>query len=232
MKPLINQAISDFKDAGVTVYFGVQGGACARIIEEVVNNNCKYVPVLNEQAAGYAAHGYFLTHGMPAGIILTTGPGVTNSVSGIASCYYDSVPLLVLMGQVKASTNLANIFSTKMYGFQELPHIELVKPVSDVALSFYSEAHYEAQRDAIFFALQDRNKVISIEIQDDVQRIDAGKMRNINPITKSRNKELSDKKNKVEISSDLLILGAGCRDSLSESDIENINLSKVPVVLS
>lgn len=232
MKLLMNQAISDFKDAGVTVYFGVQGGACARIIEEVVNNNCKYVPVLNEQAAGYAAHGYYLTHGMPAGIILTTGPGVTNCISGIASCYYDSVPMLVLMGQVKASTNLATIFSTKMYGFQELPHIELVKPVSDVALSFYSEAHYEAQRDAIFFALQDRNKVISIEIQDDVQRIDSGKMKKIIPITVSRDKELFDKNNKAEMSSDLLILGAGCRDSLSESDIESINLSKVPVVLS
>ena len=41
MKSLTNQIISDFKDAGVTVYFGVQGGACARIIEAVIKNNCK-----------------------------------------------------------------------------------------------------------------------------------------------------------------------------------------------
>ena len=41
MKSLTDQAISDFKDAGVTVYFGVQGGACARIVEAVTNNNCK-----------------------------------------------------------------------------------------------------------------------------------------------------------------------------------------------
>ena len=232
MKSLTNQAISDFKDAGVTVYFGVQGGACARIIEAVINDNCKYIPVLNEQAAGYAAHGYFLTHGMPAGIILTTGPGVTNSISGIASCYYDSVPLLVLMGQVKASSNLANTFSTKMHGFQELPHIDLVKPVSNVALSIYSEADYESQRDAIFHLLQEKNKVISIEIQDDVQRIDVKKMKSISKLTKTKNNELINKGNQAKLDSDLLILGAGCRDSLSESDIENINLSEVPVVLS
>ena len=232
MESLTNQIISDFKDADVTVYFGVQGGACARIIEAVIKNNCKYIPVLNEQAAGYAAHGYFLTHGMPAGIILTSGPGVTNSISGIASCYYDSVPLVVLMGQVNAPLNLAKTFSTKMHGFQELPHIDLVKPVSNVALSIRSEADYESQRYAIFHLLNEKKKVISIEIQDDVQRIDVKKMKRISKLTKITNNELLNKNNQAKLDSDLLILGAGCRDSLSEADIDNINLSEVPVVLS
>ena len=232
MGSLTNQIISDFKDAGVTVYFGVQGGACARIIEAVIKNNCKYIPVLNEQAAGYAAHGYFLTHGMPAGIILTTGPGVTNSISGIASCYYDSVPLVVLMGQVNAPLNLANTFSTKMHGFQELPHIDLVKPVSSVSLSIRSEADYESQRYAIFHLLEDKKKVVSLEIQDDVQRIDIKKMKIISKLTKITNNEVLNKNNQAKLDSDLLILGAGCRDSLSEVDIDNINLSEVPVVLS
>ena len=232
MKSLTNQIISDFKDADVTVYFGVQGGACARIIEAVIKNNCKYIPVLNEQAAGYAAHGYFLTHGMPAGIILTSGPGVTNSISGIASCYYDSVPLVVLMGQVNAPLNLAKTFSTKMHGFQELPHIDLVKPVSSVSLSIRSEADYESQRYAIFHLLEEKKKVVSIEIQDDVQRIEIKKMKSISKLTKITNNELLNKNNQAKLESDLLILGAGCRDSLSEADIDNINLSEVPVVLS
>lgn len=233
MFTITDQIILDLKQAGITVFFGVQGGACARIIQTVINNGCTYVPVLNEQAAGYAAHGYFLSKDKPAGIILTTGPGVTNSISGIASCYYDSIPTVVLMGQIKSELNLAKIFSTKMNGFQELPHLDLVDPVSDTSLNIKSEQDYSSIREAIFQLNLKKNKVISIEIQDDIQRLQISRMDDLEDhqgkITFDTNLSNSSQ---IEVKADLLLLGAGCRNSVSQNHINNINQSGVPVALS
>jgi thiamine pyrophosphate-dependent acetolactate synthase large subunit-like protein len=60
MKNISEQMIKDLIDQGVDTFFGVQGGACARLIDNVIKYKAKYIPVLNEQAAGYYAHGYYL----------------------------------------------------------------------------------------------------------------------------------------------------------------------------
>ena len=93
MKNLSEQLIHDLILKGVDTFFGIQGGACARLIENVVKFKGKFFPVLNEQSAGYYAHGYYMATGKTAGLIFTTGPGLTNGISGIAACYYDRVPL-------------------------------------------------------------------------------------------------------------------------------------------
>ena len=62
MRSLSDILIKDLMDKGFKTFFGLQGGASARIIESVVKLGGKFHPVLNEQAAGYAAHGYFLTN--------------------------------------------------------------------------------------------------------------------------------------------------------------------------
>ena len=69
---LSDKIISDLIAKGVTTYFGVQGGACARLIQSVIKLGGKYHSVLNEQSAGYYAHGYFLATQKPAG----SGPGL------------------------------------------------------------------------------------------------------------------------------------------------------------
>ena len=104
---LSQQIAIDLISNGVTQMYGVQGGACARIIDSFVSVGGKYKAVLNEQSAGYCAQGYYLKSGRPAAIVATTGPGATNLVSGIASCYFDNIPLVVLVGQIKTSLNLA-----------------------------------------------------------------------------------------------------------------------------
>ena len=82
-----------------------------RLIENVIKFKAKFIPVLNEQSAGFYAHGYYMATKKTAGLIFTTGPGLTNGLSGIASCYYDRVPLVVLVGQVVRKLNIAK--STK-----------------------------------------------------------------------------------------------------------------------
>ena len=70
---LTARIIADLKSAGVDTFFGVQGGAAARFIDEIVKHSCKFVPVLNEQAAAYCAHGYYFATKKPAGVVVTTG---------------------------------------------------------------------------------------------------------------------------------------------------------------
>ena len=62
-----------------------------------------------------------MSSGKTAGLIFTTGPGLTNGITGIAGCYYDRVPLVVLVGQVGKKLNIAKKTSTRMVGFQEVP---------------------------------------------------------------------------------------------------------------
>ena len=168
MPNLSEQIVKDLIDQGVNTFFGVQGGACARIIENVTKYKGQYIPVLNEQSAGFYAHGYYMASRKTAGLIFTTGPGLTNGLSGIAACYYDRVPLVALVGQVNSKINIAKSTNTRMVGFQEVPHLDLAKPISDYCLKVDSEKKYSRNRDLFLSNL--KNKVQVVEFLDDVQR--------------------------------------------------------------
>ena len=168
MLNISEQLIKDLTNQGVDTYFGVQGGACARLIENVIKYNGKFIPVLNEQTAGFYAHGYHLATNKTAGLIFTTGPGLTNGLTGIAACYYDRIPLVTLVGQVSSKINIAQTTKTRMVGFQEVPHLELSKPISDQCIKIDSEKKYIDSRDRLLNSLD--TKVQVIEILDDIQR--------------------------------------------------------------
>ena len=231
---IANLLAKDLLKNGIEVLFGVQGGACARLIDAFVLSGGTYVPVFNEQSAGYAAHGYFLHTGKIAGVVVTTGPGLTNVVSGIASCYYDSVPLLVLVGQIKSSLNQAKIYDTKMVGFQELPHLDIVDPISDVVTDIRSLEDYTSKRMGIFKKLKHDQSVVVLEIQDDVQRFSVGGDTEVFELV-NKNDNPDDSEINLEggnpLDVDLIILGSGCRH-LSEFSINKLNASGVPVVLT
>jgi acetolactate synthase-1/2/3 large subunit len=163
------QIVKDLIDQGVNTFFGVQGGACARIIENVVKYKGKFLPVLNEQTAGFYAHGYHLATNKTAGLIFTTGPGLTNGLSGIAACYYDRIPLVTLVGQVNSKLNIAKSTNTRMVGFQEVPHLELSRPISDNCLKINNNSKYFKIRNSFLNSLD--TKVQVVEILDDVQRL-------------------------------------------------------------
>lgn len=235
---LATQLIADLKGQGVTVFYGVQGGAAARLIEEVVSAGLKYIPVLNEQSAGYFAHGYYLATGRPAGLIFTTGPGFTNSISGIAACYYDSIPCVVLVGQVGTTLNVAKKYATKMVGFQEVDHIGLASPISDRQFSINTTDYYVENRIEILKNIS--NSVTVIQINDDIQR---GNIAAVQEIASSQVLETITDKTIIEGDLDKLVaglnsakpiflLGAGVRDSLTSNDIEWINSLNIPVAVT
>jgi len=90
-----------FEDQGVRHVFGYPGGAVLPIYDELKNHkNIKHILVRHEQGAGHAAEGYARSSGKPGVILVTSGPGATNTVTALTDAYMDSVPLVCITGQV------------------------------------------------------------------------------------------------------------------------------------
>ena len=192
MNSLSDILIKDLMNQGFKTFFGLQGGASARLIESVVSLGGRFHPVLNEQTAGYAAHGYYLANNQPAGVIFTTGPGLTNGVSGIAACYFDRIPLVVIVGQVGKDLNVAKKTKTRMVGFQEVQHLEIIKPIVDSSFKIESLDFYKKSRKKIF-ANNFNKKVFAFEFPDDIQRKKLNFLPNVKKKLVKRKKDIPQK---------------------------------------
>lgn len=92
-------------DLGVEVVFGYPGGAVLPIYDAMFRANAngarlKHILVRHEQAATHAAEGYARSTGKPGVVLVTSGPGATNAVTGITDALLDSIPMVVITGQV------------------------------------------------------------------------------------------------------------------------------------
>ena len=89
------------KDEGVEYVFGYPGGAVLHIYDALYRqSDVKHVLTRHEQGAVHAADGYARSNGKPGVVLVTSGPGATNAVTGIATAYMDSIPMVVITGQV------------------------------------------------------------------------------------------------------------------------------------
>ncbi len=88
------------KEEGVDTIFGYPGGVVIDIFDELYRTDIKHILVRHEQGAAHAADGYARAKGSVGVCLVTSGPGATNTVSGLASAYMDSIPIVVLTGQV------------------------------------------------------------------------------------------------------------------------------------
>ena len=109
-------------DEGVEFVFGYPGGAVLNIYDEIFKQDgFKHILVRHEQAAVHAADGYARSTGKVGVALVTSGPGLTNAVTGIATAYMDSIPLVVISGQV--STHAIG-----MDAFQEVDAVGITRP--------------------------------------------------------------------------------------------------------
>ncbi|WP_028320145.1 biosynthetic-type acetolactate synthase large subunit [Desulfatiglans anilini] len=113
--------MQSLKEEGVDTIFGYPGGAVIDIYHELVQTDIRHILVRHEQGAVHAADGYARASGRVGVCLVTSGPGATNTVSGIASAYFDSIPIVVLTGQVP----------TQLIGndaFQEVDIVGITRP--------------------------------------------------------------------------------------------------------
>ena len=151
------------RDEGVRHVFGYPGGAVLHIYDALFKQtDVNHILVRHEQGAAHAADGYARATGKPGVALVTSGPGVTNALTGIATAYMDSIPMVVFTGQV----------SSKLIGndaFQEVDsvgitrpcvkHNFLVKDVRDLALTI---------KKAFYIATTGRPGPVVVDIPKDV----------------------------------------------------------------
>ncbi|MEJ5168060.1 MAG: acetolactate synthase large subunit [Arcobacteraceae bacterium] len=114
--------IEAIRHEGVDVVFGYPGGAIMNVYDEIYKqNHFQHILTRHEQAAVHAADGYARATGKVGVAIVTSGPGFTNAVTGLATAYMDSTPMVVISGQVPTS-----IIGTD--GFQEIDAVGISRP--------------------------------------------------------------------------------------------------------
>ncbi|TNE34599.1 MAG: acetolactate synthase 3 large subunit [Alphaproteobacteria bacterium] len=117
-------AIKALADQGVEVIFGYPGGAVLPLYDELFKqNSIRHILVRQEGGAVHAAEGYARSTGKPGVVLVTSGPGATNAVTGLADALMDSIPIICLTGQV----------ATHMIGndaFQEADTVGITRPVT------------------------------------------------------------------------------------------------------
>jgi acetolactate synthase I/II/III large subunit len=114
--------VQALRDQGVEVVFGYPGGAVLPIYDEIFQQNAvRHILVRHEQGAVHAAEGYARSTGKPGVVLVTSGPGATNAVTGITDALMDSIPLVVLTGQVPT-------FMIGNDAFQEADTVGITRP--------------------------------------------------------------------------------------------------------
>ena len=156
--------VQALKDQGVDTVFGYPGGAVLPIYDEIFQqNDIRHILVRHEQGAVHAAEGYARSTGKPGVVLVTSGPGATNAVTGLTDALLDSIPLVVLTGQVPT-------FMIGSDAFQEADtvgitrpctkHNWLVKDTADLAATIHEAFHV---------ATSGRPGPVLVDIPKDVQ---------------------------------------------------------------
>ena len=115
---------------GITTCFELSGGMITHLLDSLSkNNNIKIISCHHEQAAGFSAEGYARATGKPGIALATSGPGATNLITAIASCYFDSSPALFITGQVN-TYELSKGSKLRQLGFQETNIVDMTKKIT------------------------------------------------------------------------------------------------------
>ena len=110
-------------DEGVDIIFGYPGGAVLHIYDAIFRqDDVEHILVRHEQAATHMADGYARSTGKPGVVLVTSGPGATNALTGIATAYMDSIPMVVISGQVESRLIGSD-------GFQETDMVGVSRPI-------------------------------------------------------------------------------------------------------
>ena len=150
-------------DEGVEYIFGYPGGAVLHLYDALYQQeDIKHVLVRHEQGATHAADGYARSTGKPGVVLVTSGPGATNAVTGIATAYMDSIPMVIISGQVSLPVIGSDAFQeVDMIGITRpcVKHNFLVKDVTKLA---------ETIKKAFYVATTGRPGPVVIDVPKDI----------------------------------------------------------------
>lgn len=148
------------------------GGTIAPLLYEAKKDGIDIIVSKNEQGAGYMALAEAALFHRPAFVAVTSGPGVTNLITTISDAYFDSIPLIILSGQV-GTADLDRCDKIRQRGFQEVPIVDMVKPITKRIFQPRSiEEISFAIHDAIKVSSDGRKGPVLIDLPMNIQLID------------------------------------------------------------
>lgn len=168
----LSDYVIDFLVAkGVTHVFEVCGGSLAHLLDSLYGRmDISTVSMHHETAAAFAAEGYSRACGNIGVAMATSGPGATNFVTGIGSCYFDSIPCLFITGQVN-TYEFKFDKPTRQIGFQETDIVKIVKPITKKAELLMDEHRVRyCLQEAIYEAENGRPGPVLLDIPLNIQR--------------------------------------------------------------
>lgn len=197
MKIKLSDYVWDFvSKQGVKDVFMFPGGGAMHLVDSLgANKNIRNITLLHEQACAMAAETYSrMTYTMGT-ILVTTGPGGTNAMTGVAAAWMESTPMLVISGQVKTS-DLKEKYGVRQLGIQEIGIVDIVKTITKYAVTVVDpySIRYHLER-AFYEARNGRFGPVWLDIPLDVQAcmIEEDFLQGYNPPDKiDMNKALKD----------------------------------------
>jgi acetolactate synthase-1/2/3 large subunit len=198
------------KEEGVDTLFGFPGGAVIDIYDELARTDIRHILVRHEQGAVHAADGYARASGKVGVCLVTSGPGATNTVTGIASAHADSIPLVILTGQVP----------TQLIGndaFQEVDIVGITRPCTKHNYLVKSAADLgRTLKEAFYLARSGRPGPVLVDIpknvangRADYQPTGDVRMRSYNPTYQPHPKQLRSTVRLIEYARRPMIFAGG-----------------------
>jgi len=211
---------------GVEIIFGYPGGTVINIYDDLMGSSIKHILTRHEQAAVHAADGYARATGKVGVALATSGPGATNTITGIANAYMDSIPLVVITGQVPTGLIGNDAFQeADLIGITRAitKHNYLVKDVNDLA---------RIVKQAFYIARTGRPGPVVIDLPKDVQMAttkfeypDKVELRGYKP-TFSGNVRMIEKAIKMMLSAKKPVLYVGGGATLTDAHAELLALAE------
>ena len=223
---------------GIEYVFELSGGMITHLLDSIgQKTKIHIISMHHEQGAAFAADAYGRVTGLPGIALATSGPGATNLLTGIGSCYFDSIPAIFITGQVNRHEQKGDR-PIRQLGFQETDIVGMARPVTKAAYQVKDEHQMPAILEEAFkIATEGRPGPVLIDIPMDVQRcqIEAPE---IKPKAKTPGVlNVADMNNLTQAiqraKRPLLLVGRGVRAGFATEEMRAfINQTQIPVVTS
>ncbi len=239
MIKLSDYVIEFLEKNGVKHAFMLPGGGSMHLVDSIGNSNIEYVCCQHEQAVAIAAESYG-QHTNDIGLVLvTSGPGSTNTITGITAAWIDSTPVFVISGQAK-TTDLIGNSGVRQMGSQEVEISKIVEPITKYAVTILNadEIRYHLEK-AYYLSKEGRMGPVWIDIPLDIQAkmIEPDKLTGFHIEEKVLDmKKVSDGVNKItkliqESKMPVILAGNGIKlSNTQELFMDIINKLKIPVL--
>lgn len=233
----VSDFIAEFiEKKGISSVFELSGGMITHILDSLNQKTKVHIVTMHhEQGAAFAAEGFARISGLPGVALATSGPGATNLLTGIGSCYFDSTPAIFITGQVNRH-ELKGDRGIRQLGFQETDIVTMAKPITKYCVQVHNPKELpKILEEAYQIALEGRPGPVLIDIPMDVQRaqIEIEAIAHQNTLSNHLDENVLDNlaHDILNAKKPLILVGRGVKAGLAQNQFDYfVKQTKVPVI--